>query len=116
MEEEPHSVPLQGTPLYFPRDKTWPSPVPLMAALYEGLLYLGGDCLRIGSQEGPVIVGPPGFYPDLMDGDVVVRNGGGRIMARVGHMMRTGGGHVKDEGDGPCRGGRWKHVNFERRR
>ena len=115
-DKEPPSVPLPGTSLYFPRDKTWPSPVALMASLYEGPLYLGDDCLRIGSRDGPVVVWPPGFHPDLVDGKVVVRNGGGRIMARVGHMMRTGGGQVKDDGGGPCRGKRWKHINFERPR
>ena len=112
--DDPAVVPLPGSTLYFSRGRTRKDPGAHMAAKppEDQTLTLNGDCLRVG-KDGPVIVWPPGFYPDRVDGRVVVRNGGGRVVARVGQTMRLdSGGYVADDRSGPCRGTRWLYARL----
>ena len=70
-------------------------------------LTLERDCLRAGSG-GPVVVWSPGFYPDRVDERIVVRNGGGRIVAVTGQAMKLdSGAHFPGDSSSPCRGERW---------
>ena len=64
-----------------------------------GELVLERDCLRIRYPEGIhpeikyAIIWPAGFHPHVdEDGQVEVRNGGGRTVARVGDWLRFRGG------------------------
>lgn len=55
-----------------------------------------GGCLRgaaIAGRRGPLLVWPHGFRAALDGGDVVVLDPRGRIVARVGERMDTGGGY-----------------------
>ena len=114
-ENEATAVPLQGSTLWFPRNRTSGSGPPkarmLAAPPREQTLVLDGDCLRIG-EDGPVVVWPAGFYPDTVDGRVVVRNGGGQVVAVVGHQMKLDSGGYIPGGSGSCRGPLWGGTRF----
>ena len=108
-EDEPTIVPLPGSVLHFPRSKTWGHPISqwLAPPPEDQTLTLNGRCLRAGSG-GPVVVWSPGFYPDRVDGRVVVRNGGGRTVAVTGQAMSLdSGAYFPDDPSSPCRGKRW---------
>ena len=62
----------------------------VMAALLEGDLALDGECLRV---DEALIIWPPGFKPHVEGGQVEVRNGGGKTIARVGDRLGVGGGY-----------------------
>ena len=107
--DDPTVVQLPGSTLYFPRSRTWGHPISQMLAPppKDQTLTLEGDCLRAGSG-GPVVVWSPGFYPDRVDERIVVRNGGGRIVAVTGQAMKLDSGtHFPDDPSSPCRGERW---------
>lgn len=67
------------------------------AALGGGRLVLRGRCLRIeNTRGGPehVVVWPPGFRAEVRGNRVVVTNGGGSVIVRVGDTFTSGGGAV----------------------
>ena len=67
------------------------------AALLNGRLVLQGRCLRTESRRGgtgSVVVWPPGFRVEVRGNRVVVTNGGGAVIARVGDEVRLGGGEA----------------------
>lgn len=90
--DEPTEIKLQGSTLFFPRQKTPSKLVELELVLWPGELVLDGDCLRWRPDWLPetprrTLVWPAGFTPHTEDGVVVVRNGGGRTVARVGETV-----------------------------
>ena len=109
--DEPTAVAVSGSTLYFPRHQTRAGidgmGIGLTLARGEGELALGGDCLRIGGEDGRIIVWPPGFTPHIEDGVIEVRNGGGKTIARVGDYLVIGGsaGSENTVTSGPCSGG-----------
>ena len=67
------------------------------AALGGGRLVLRGRCLRLENTRGgtgSVVVWPPGFRAEIRGNRVVVTNGGGAVIARVGDRFRAGGGEA----------------------
>ncbi len=81
--------------IIFPRVGHQRGPIVSMAALLEGRLELQGECLRVvptREPEGFVVVWPPGFEAQSQEGQVVVVNGGGSVIARVGDDVALGGG------------------------
>lgn len=81
--------------IFFPRLAHQHGPILSMAALLEGRLELQGECLRVvppWEPEGFVIVWPPGFGVEAQDEKLVVINGGGSVIARVGGDVALGGG------------------------
>ena len=112
-QDEARVVPLSGSTLWFPRATTSPHPhVQLLAEPPDDTtLVLDGDCLRVG-EGGPVVIWPAGFYPDWEDGQVVVRNGGGKVLAAVGREMALGGGGYVPGNTGACRGPLWLSTVF----
>ena len=115
LKNEATVVPLQGSSLWFPRTKTWgggPDPArPLAPPPSDQTLTLDGDCLRIG-KEGPALIWPSGFYPELTQEGVVVRNGAGRVVAVVGQLMKLDSGAHINNNSGPCAGPLWGGTRF----
>ena len=58
-----------------------------------GELVMDGPCLRING--GATVLWPPGFAPHVEDGVVLVHNGAGQTIARVGDEIAGGGGYFK---------------------
>lgn len=83
------------------------------AALGGGRLVLRGRCLRLENARGGteyVVVWPPGFRAEVRGNRVVVTNGGGAVIARVGDKVKLGGGEgtVPDFPEAPdCSGKGW---------
>ena len=111
--DEARVFPLSGSTLWFPRATTSPHPHDQLGALPpdDTTLVLDGDCLRVG-EGGPVVIWPVGFYPDWEDGHIVVRNGGGKVLAAVGREMNLGGGGYVTGNTGACRGPLWVSTVF----
>ena len=63
---------------------------------------MDGPCLRL--KDGPTIIWPAGFEPHVDRGVVQVRNGAGRVIARVGDEIAMGGGYSSTDYDS-CAGG-----------
>ena len=102
-EEEPTVVPVPGSTLFFPRHSSIWHLLESQLLGPNGLLVLEGDCLKIG-PGGKLLVWPPGFTPHVENGDVSVRNGGGRTVALVGEMLSVSGNSGPDY-PGKCGGG-----------
>lgn len=95
---------------YFPRLPHRRGPILVPGALWEGKLVIRGGCLRVAGlpdPDGHAVVWPPGFRAGMVGADVVVLNGGGNAVARVGDRVRLGGGRrmspLAPEGS-PCDG------------
>ncbi len=114
-QNEARIIPLPGSTLWFPRNNTRGGGPPhasmLAAPPKEQPLILEGDCLRIG-KDGPVVIWPAGFYPDVQNGQVVVRNGGGVMVAAVGQEMKLDSGGYIPGNSGLCRGPQWGGTRF----
>ena len=104
-KDEPVFLSVPGSPIKFQRKPTVPTSrgggtVDTADDYYpRGELVLERDCLRIRYPEGVhpeikyAIIWPAGFHPHVdEDGQVEVRNGGGRTVARVGDWLRFRGG------------------------
>ena len=76
-------------PIFFPVSGHSRGLTESMMARIEGHLALDGECLRVGKS---LAIWPPGFSPRVEDGQVEVRNGGGKTIARAGDWLRIGGG------------------------
>ena len=77
----------------------------LLTAAGIGELVLDGQCLRLKGTS-ITIIWPAGFRPHVHDGVVHVRNGAGRIVAKVGDEIAGGGGYFNLSG-GDCSGPVW---------
>jgi len=113
-QDEAKVISLTGSTLWFPRSKTGgggPRTGMLAPPPEDKTLFLDGNCLRIG-EHGPVLIWPAGFYPDMKDGRVVVRNGGGRLMATVGQEMPLDSGGYVPGNSGLCNGPLWGSTRF----
>ena len=106
--DEPTEIMLPGSTLFFPRQKTPSKLVELELVRWPGELVLDGDCIRWDRPgrpvPGPVLVWPAGFTPHIENGVVVVRNGGGRTIARIGETLSMIGRSGPDY-PGKCAGG-----------
>ena len=104
---EPAELQLSDPDLIFARRKT----VVATSRAYPnaagiGELVLDGPCLLLGGGDGhgDTIIWPAGFMPHVDQGVVQVRNGAGRIIAKVGDRIAGGGGY-SSSGYGDCPGG-----------
>ena len=96
---------LSDPDVLFLRQKTVGASVQvLQTAAGVGELVLDGRCLRLKGSS-TTIIWPAGFAPHVEGGVVQVRNGAGRIIARVGDEIAGGGGYF-DLGGGDCPGPR----------
>ena len=106
---EPTELRLSDPDLIFPRQTTTiASTRELLTAAGIGELVLDGNCLLLGGGDGhgDSIIWPAGFMPHVDQGVVQVRNGAGRIIAKVGDRI-AGGGGFSSSGYGDCPGGRF---------
>ena len=82
----------------------------MMTAAGVGELILDGQCLRLKDSSPreywPTIIWPAGFTPHVNEGVVEIRNGAGRVMARVGDQIAGGGFFDRSSGD--CPGPIWQ--------
>ena len=64
-------------------------------AVGVGELVLDGQCLRLGGgdESGHPVIWPAGFMPHVERGVLQVRNGAGRVIAKVGDRIIGGGGY-----------------------
>ena len=100
--DEPTMVSAPGSTVFLVREKSRRGPQDFIAvrnAPHE--LVLDGDCLRLRREghdhPGHLVSWPAGFTPHIADGEVEIRNGGGRTVARVGDMVEPVGGVVSDD-------------------
>ena len=78
----------------------------LLTAEGVGEVVLDGQCLRL-KDSSTTIIWPAGFTPHVHRGVVHVRNGAGRIVAKVGDEIAGGGGYFNLSG-GDCSGPVWR--------
>ena len=82
--------------VFFPRQKTIIATSRTQkVAEGGGELVLDGQCLRVvaGDESGHPIIWPAGFEPHVEQGVIQVRNGAGRVIAKVGDRIIGGGGY-----------------------
>ena len=97
---------VEGTSIQFFQEKPGTSPNRVyMDALGQGVLTVQDECLRLG-EDGPVIVWPVGFTPQMSNGVIEVRNALKRVVARVGEPIEIPGGQIKKD-TGDCSGPTW---------
>ncbi len=97
--DEREVVPIPGSDIFFRRVKTkevglTPRAVPAYGySRMPSTLALENDCILLVNPNGEKYVPewPAGFTPHLENGQLEVRNGGGRTIARVGDRLRTRG-------------------------
>ena len=108
-DNEPTELRLSNPDVLFLRQSTIiASYQELLGAEGIGELVLDGHCLRLKRDSGSLfsIVWPAGFTPQVHRGVVHIRNGAGRIIARVGDEV-IGGGAYGNLSDGDCAGPAW---------
>ena len=71
----------------------------------HGVLTLKGNCLRLG-EDGPVIIWPPNFTPQINDGVLEVSNIWGQVVAKLGKPLSVGGAQKQMDAGG-CSGPIW---------
>jgi len=94
--DEPRTI-VSAAGIVVPRVKHQEGAQSAPAALGGGRLVLRGRCLRIENTQGGtehVVVWPPGFRAEVRGNRVVVTNGGGAVIVRVGDKFKAGGGYV----------------------
>ncbi len=114
-DNEPLEFRLADPEVYFVRQKTIVSSLQeLLGAQVVGKLILDGHCLRIMGVDGHMtsIKWPPGFTPNVHQGIVQIRNGGGQVIAQVGDRI-PGGGAYSDSAHGDCPGGTFAINSIE---
>ncbi len=102
---EPGELRWSDPDIVFPRRKTLTTSRAYPQAAIIGELVLDGQCLSLGrgDERATTIIWPAGYEPHVEQGVVEVRNGAGRVIARVGDRIAGGGGH-KSSGYGDCPG------------
>ena len=106
---------VEGSSVRFYREKpiTIPDRVYWQAA-GRGVLTLQDGCLRLGEDDGAVIIWPPGFTPRASGAVIEVLNAEGQVVARTGAEVSFGGGGInRDTGD--CRGPTWVDTKMPRK-
>ena len=99
--------------IFFPRLQHQRGPIGTLDALLEGRLVLRENCLRVVTTWEPggfVVVWPPGFKVKIVEGEVVITNGGGSVVAQVGDDVALGGGQPggsRFPDESRCPGGKW---------
>ena len=93
--------------IYFPRLDHQRGPLVSTSAGIEGRLALRGRCLLLEVAYPPgeyLVVWPPGFRVQQIEGDLFVLNGGGSVIVRVGDdaMMSGNGGPEGKAYAGEC--------------
>ena len=88
-------------------------------AAAEGRLTLRGRCLLLGIAYPPgeyLVIWPPGFNIQREGDDVLVRNGGGNVIAQVGDHVMLAGRSSKKGADypGECPGAYFKAYTVQR--
>ena len=99
---EPTAIPVPGSTLLFVREKSQRGQRESELVGDTAELVLDGGCLRLGRARA-MVVWPAGFSPALEDGQLLIRNGAGRTIARVGDTLEVIGA--------PNRAGRNPHVS-----
>ena len=112
--DEPTVVSTPGSTLFFPRSKSIRGPKSSHLLLGTGELVLDGNCLRLGHgnerAKGALIQWPAGFAPYIEGGEVEIRNGAGRTIARVGDSIEVSGQRGRHENSpygASCPGSLW---------
>lgn len=100
--DEPTLVSAPGSTVFLVREKSRKGPKSLIAIGHGPReLVLDGDCLRLryegDDHPGHLVSWPAGFTPHVEDGEVEIRNGGGKTVARIGDMIESVGGVSHDE-------------------
>ena len=114
--DEPTVLSIPGSTLFFPRRKSIQGPKESHLLANTGEVVLDGDCLRLGHgndrEKGTLIEWPAGFAPYIEGGEVEIRNGAGRTIARVGDSIEVVGivGRYEDNPYGTKCPGRLWHV------
>ena len=106
--DEREVVPIPDSDIYFRRVKTeevglTPRAVPAYGySRMPSTLTLEDDCILLVNPNGEKYVPewPAGFTPHLENGQLEVRNGGGRTIARIGDRLRTRGGIARESQGG----------------
>ena len=95
-----------GTSIQFIREKPRaPEDKAYYQADAHGVLTLVDGCLRLG-EDGPVIIWPPNFTPQINGRVLEVRNIRGRVVAKLGEPLSVGGA-LKQRDAGNCSGPIW---------
>ena len=93
--DEPTVVPAPGSTRLFLRENSRRGGKIVPAVYYfPRKLVLDGDCLRLRYEEkrpGWLVSWPAGFTPHVEGGEVEIRNGGGKTVARIGDMLEMSG-------------------------
>lgn len=110
--DEPRTI-ISDAGIVVPRVEHQEGPHQSPAALARSRLVLRGRCLRLENTRGgaeELVIWPPGFRVDVRGNRVVVTNGGGAVIVRVGDKFNSGGGvvPVPDFPEAPeCSGTGW---------
>lgn len=83
--------------LYFPKYDLVNGEWVRLGGAVEGELVKTGDCLRlIASVDNTnyLVVWPPGYELDEEGSEILIRDNGGQVVARVGEEVYMGGGEV----------------------
>ena len=94
--DEPHTI-ISAAGIVVPRMQHQEGPKSSPAVLLNGRLVLQERCLRTESVRGGtgrMVVWPPGFRAEVRNNRVVVTNGGGSVIVRVGDKFKAGGGQA----------------------
>ena len=101
--DEPEIIQVANSDIYFRRQKTKEVGFTPLADTADGYgppwtLTLEDDCILLVVPDGRKYVPewPAGFIPHLESGQLEVRNGGGRRIARVGERLRIRGSVVQE--------------------
>ena len=113
--DESTVVSIGGSALLFVRQRSIKGPIESELSGTTAELVLDGDCLRLGrgeNHEDYLIEWPAGFVPHIEGGDVEIRNGVGRTIARVGDSVKVVGplGRYEDNPYSARCPGRFWHV------
>ena len=105
--DPPPQVPKKQAGLFFSQVPEPGGSVP--GALGGGRLFVKNDCIYAGPTErryrdevpSDVVVWPYGYSLSRKEGEVLILDEKGRVVARVGEVARMGGGEITQEEAGP---------------
>ena len=118
-QDEPTVIPVPDSTLLFVRQRSIKGPIESELLGTTAELVLDGDCLRLGrgeNHEDYLIEWPAGFAPHIEVGEVEIRNGVGRTIARVGDFVKVVGSLGRYEGNpysSRCPGRFWHVTKIE---
>lgn len=97
------SSPHDSSDLFFPTQEPTEGPRAVMEALTSGTLVVEKGCILLRHEDGSaeLPVWPPGWNLRTAGREVTILDDAGRVVARVGDVVRMGGGQVTaDETEG----------------